>query len=87
MVLIGKQPIKDAGKKILHVGKINVIVNLKGVLKMPTKSKKKVGQFGHYKKWTTDEGYSFLARDKEDAELYVQTIGGQLGKIKEVIGD
>ena len=54
---------------------------------MPTKSKKKVGQFGHYNKWSTDEGYSFLARDKEDAELYVQTIGGQFGKIKEVIGD
>lgn len=52
---------------------------------MATKTKKNVGQFDHYKKWTTDEGYSFLARDKEDAELYVQTIGGDLGKIKEVV--
>ena len=47
-------------------------------------SKKKVGQFDHYKKWTTDEGYSFLAKDLADAELYVQRVGGHLGKIKEV---
>tara|TARA_R110002051_G_scaffold239918_1_gene300570 strand:+ start:891 stop:1055 length:165 start_codon:yes stop_codon:yes gene_type:complete len=51
---------------------------------MTTKTKKKVGQFAHYKKWTTDEGYIFLARDKEDAELYVQMIGGHLGKFVEV---
>ena len=46
--------------------------------------KKKVGQFEHYKKWTTNQGYTFLAKDKEDAELYVQKTGGNLGKIKEV---
>ena len=50
---------------------------------MPKKKSK--GQFDHYKKWTTSQGYIFLARDKEDAELYVQTVGGHLGKIEEVI--
>ena len=30
-------------------------------------SKKKKGQFDHYKKWTTDEGYTFVAETKEDA--------------------
>tara|TARA_B100000427_G_scaffold175190_1_gene145660 strand:+ start:298 stop:462 length:165 start_codon:yes stop_codon:yes gene_type:complete len=47
--------------------------------------KKKVGQFSHYKKWTTDEGYTFLAENLEDAELYVQTTGGHLNKIREVV--
>ena len=47
--------------------------------------KKKSTQFDHYKKWTTDEGYTFLAKDLEDAELYVQRVGGNLGKIKEVV--
>jgi len=50
-------------------------------------AKKKVGQFDHYKRWTTDEGYSFLAKDLADAELYVQRVGGHLGKIKEVVGE
>jgi len=50
-------------------------------------AKKKVGQFDHYKKWTTDEGYTFLAKDLADAELYVQSVGGYLGKIKEVVGE
>ena len=49
---------------------------------MPKKSSK--GQFDHYKKWTTDQGYTFLAKDVEDAELYVQRVGGNLGKIREV---
>ncbi len=38
----------------------------------------------NYKQWTSDQGYSFWARDEEDAELYVQRVGGNLGKIKEV---
>jgi len=46
--------------------------------------KKKAGQFDHYKKWTTDQGYTFLAKDKSDAELYVQKTAGDLGKIREV---
>ena len=49
---------------------------------MPKKSSK--GQFDHYKKWTTAQGYTFLASDKNDAELYVQKNGGHLGKLKEV---
>ena len=32
---------------------------------MPKKKSK--GQFDHYKKWTTDEGYTFFAETKEDA--------------------
>ena len=43
------------------------------------------GQFDHYKKWTTDEGYTFLAENKEDAEAYLKVTGsGSLGKLKEV---
>ena len=46
--------------------------------------KKIKGQFEHYKKWTTDEGYTFLAKDKEDAELYLKKSGSDLGSLKEV---
>ena len=52
---------------------------------MPKKKSK--GQFNHYKKWTTGEGYTFVAETKEDAELYVQRVGGDLGKIKEVVSE
>jgi hypothetical protein len=52
---------------------------------MPKKKSK--GQFNHYKKWTTDEGYTFVAETKEDAELYVQRVGGNLDKIKEVVSE
>lgn len=48
-------------------------------------SKKPKGQFDHYKKWTTDEGYTFLAENKEDAEKYLKVTGGHLGKLKEVV--
>ena len=33
---------------------------------MSKKDKKKKGQFDHYKKWTTNEGYTFLAETKEE---------------------
>ena len=49
--------------------------------------KKKVGRWVDYKRWTTDEGFTFLAKDKQDAELYVQKVGGHLGKIKEVVSE
>ena len=52
---------------------------------MPKKKSK--GQFNHYKKWTTDEGYTFVAENIEDAELYVQRVGGNLDKIKEVVSE
>ena len=38
-------------------------------------SKKKKGQFDHYKKWTTDEGYTFIAETKEDALRVSETHG------------
>ena len=47
--------------------------------------KKKKSQFDNYKKYTTDEGYTFVARDEEDARLYVEKVGGNLGKLKEVV--
>tara|TARA_R100001377_G_scaffold85028_1_gene70028 strand:- start:1557 stop:1718 length:162 start_codon:yes stop_codon:yes gene_type:complete len=52
---------------------------------MSKKVKMVHGQFDHYKKWITDEGYTFLAETQEDAELYVQLIGCNLGKIEEVV--
>ena len=43
------------------------------------------GQFDHYKKWTTDEGYSFVAESKEDAILYLKMMKhANLGSLKEV---
>ena len=47
--------------------------------------KKKKGQFGHYKKWTTDEGYTFIAETKEDALDYLKHMGhAKLGKLREI---
>ena len=52
---------------------------------MSKKDKKKKGQFDHYKKWTTDEGYTFLAETKEDALLYLKHMEhAELGKLREV---
>ena len=52
---------------------------------MTKKSKKKVGQFDHYKKWTTDEGYIFFAETKEDAIEYLKHMEhANLGSLKEV---
>jgi hypothetical protein len=51
---------------------------------LKSKAKKKAGQFDSYKKWTTDEGYTFLAKDKEDAELYLKKTGSDLGNLQEV---
>ena len=47
-------------------------------------AKKKIGQFDHYKKWKTDQGYTFLAENKEDAKKYLKVTGGHLGKLEEV---
>ena len=48
--------------------------------------KKKKGQFDHYKRWTTDEGYSFVAESKEDALDYLKHMGHtRLGKLREVV--
>ena len=52
-------------------------------LNMPTKKSR--GQFDHYKKWTTDEGYTFIAETKEDALEYLKHMGhANLGKLREV---
>ena len=47
-------------------------------------SKKNKESWSHMKKWTTDEGYTFLAKDKEDAKLYLKHTGIHLGSLKEV---
>ena len=48
-------------------------------------SKKKTNQFSHYKKWTTDEGYTFMAETKEDALDYLRHMEhANLGKLREV---
>ena len=44
---------------------------------------KNKNQFSTYKKWRSDEGYTFMARDKEDAKLYLKKMG-HLGKLTEV---
>ena len=50
-----------------------------------SKTKKTKGQFDHYKKWTTDEGYTFVAETKEDALDYLRHMEhANLGKLKEV---
>ena len=42
--------------------------------------KKKEDQFSHYKKWTTDEGFTFLAETEEDAIKYLKNMS-HLGKL------
>ena len=55
---------------------------------MSKKDKKKKGQFDHYKKWKTNEGYTFLAETKEDALMYLKHMGHtELGKLKEVVSE
>ena len=52
---------------------------------MSKKDKKKVGKWDHYKKWTTDQGYTFLAETKEDAIEYLKHMEhASLGSLKEV---
>ena len=47
--------------------------------------KTKKGQFDHYKRWTTDEGYTFVAETKEDALEYLRHMEhANLGKLREV---
>ena len=51
---------------------------------MSKKVQKKKGQFGHYKRWTTDQGYTFLAETRDDAILYLKKTNQDLGKLVEV---
>ena len=46
-------------------------------------SKTTVGQFDHYKKWTSDEGYTFMAENKTDAENYLKMMDN-LGSLKKL---
>ena len=56
---------------------------------MSKNTKTKVSQFDNYKKWTSDKGYTFLAKDKKDAEAYLKMMGhlGSLPKLAEVVGE
>ena len=48
-------------------------------------SKTKKGQFDHYKRWTTDEGYTFVAETREDALEYLKLMDhDNLGLFREV---
>ena len=49
--------------------------------------KKSKGQFDDYKKWTSDKGYTFLAKDKKDAEAYLKMMShlGSLPTLTEVV--
>ena len=38
----------------------------------------------NYKQWTSDQGYTFWAKDEEDAKLYLEKTEGNLGSLKEV---
>ena len=52
---------------------------------MPKKTK---GQFNHYKKWTTDEGYTFVAETKKDPIEYLKHMeDADLGKLREVTNE
>jgi len=44
--------------------------------------KKDKGQFDHYKKWTTDAGYTFLAESKSDALDYLSMMPKHMGNVK-----
>ena len=45
--------------------------------------KKKSGQWDHYEKWTSDEGYTFLAENEKDAKDYLEKMG-HLGSLKKL---
>ena len=38
----------------------------------------------NYKQWTSDQGYTFWAKDEQDAKLYLDKTEGNLGSLKEV---
>ena len=55
---------------------------------MPKKNSK--GQFDHYKKWRTNQGYTFMAESKEDALDYLNKMPSHMGdvdKLTEVVAD
>ena len=54
--------------------------------RMPKKKNKSIpfNEKHKYKKWTSDQGYNFWAKDEEDAKLYLEKTEGNLGSLKEV---
>ena len=48
------------------------------------KKDKKSKQFSHYKRWRTDEGYTFLALNEEDAKEYISKTMGDVKTLREV---
>ena len=51
-------------------------------------TKKTKGQWSVYKKWTTDEGYTFVAETKKDAIEYLKHMEhADLGKLREVTNE
>jgi cold shock CspA family protein len=51
-------------------------------MKKQKRTKMENSQFSHYKKWTTDEGYTFLAENKKDAKLYISKTHINMGDVK-----
>ena len=49
-------------------------------MKRRSKSQNKTSQFSHYKRWTTDEGYTFLALNEGDAKDYISKMPSHMGK-------
>ena len=49
-------------------------------MKKRSKSQKTNGQFSHYKRWTTEEGYTFLALNEDDAKDYISKMPSHMGK-------
>jgi hypothetical protein len=47
-------------------------------------AKKIKGQFDNYKQWTSDQGYTFWAKDEQDAKFYLDKTEGNLGSLKEI---
>tara|TARA_R100000781_G_scaffold113345_2_gene81637 strand:+ start:408 stop:590 length:183 start_codon:yes stop_codon:yes gene_type:complete len=52
--------------------------------------KKSSGQWDHYKKWTTSEGYTFMALNETDAMDYLGKMPNHMGdptKLQEVTNE
>ena len=46
--------------------------------------KKDSGQWNHYKKWTTSEGYTFMALNESDAMEYLSVMPKHMGDAKKL---
>tara|TARA_R110001592_G_scaffold5372_1_gene29591 strand:- start:3248 stop:3412 length:165 start_codon:yes stop_codon:yes gene_type:complete len=50
-----------------------------------SKKKTSLHEKQNMKQWKSNEGYTFWARDEEDAKLYLKHTGQHLGSLKEVV--